>query len=105
MGHIFALSGPSGAGKTTFLRAVTSLAGDAPIRLLPRYTDRPIREGEQEGFEYHFLDHEGFLQRVYANDFIHVEKWGTILGTQHLFLLNFSSWTPSFQRSPCQLLA
>jgi len=73
MGHIYALSGPSGVGKTTFLQ---SLVPASPIKLLPRYTDRPMREGEEEGFEYHFLDHDAFLQKVYANDFIHVEKWG-----------------------------
>lgn len=76
MGHIFALSGPSGVGKTTFLHFIASMSSEPSIKLLPRFTDRPKREGEEEGFEYHFLDHDGFLQKVYANDFIHVEKWG-----------------------------
>lgn len=44
--------------------------------LLPRYTDRPRRDGEEEGFEYYFTSHAGLLQKVFANDFIHIEKWG-----------------------------
>src|SRR3989339_711639 len=75
MGHIFTLSGPSGAGKTSFL---VSLFRDpiTGIVLLPRYTDRPKRDGEDEGFEHYFTTHQGLLQKVFANDFIHIEKWG-----------------------------
>ena len=46
------------------------------IKLIPRYTDRPIREGEIPGFEYYYTSYDGILQKVYANDFIHFEKWG-----------------------------
>lgn len=75
MGRIFALSGPSGAGKTSFL--VSLFRDPAPgLVLLPRYTDRPKRDGEDEGFEHYFTTHQGLLQKVFANDFIHIEKWG-----------------------------
>ncbi len=75
MGRIFALSGPSGAGKTSFL---VSLFQDpvSGVVVLPRFTDRPKRDGEDEGFEHYFTTHQGFLQKVFANDFIHIEKWG-----------------------------
>jgi guanylate kinase len=75
MGRIFTLSGPSGVGKTTFL---TSLFAEKPddLVLLPRYTDRPRREGEDEAFEHYFTSQSGLLQKVFANDFIHIEKWG-----------------------------
>jgi guanylate kinase len=46
------------------------------IVLIPRYTDRPMRDDEEEGFEYYFTSHHGLLQKVYSNDFIHLEKWG-----------------------------
>jgi len=75
MGNVFTLSGPSGVGKTTFLSALFLSAPDDLV-LLPRYTDRPRREGEDEGFEYYFTSHFGLLQKVFANDFIHIEKWG-----------------------------
>lgn len=75
MGKLFVLSGPSGVGKTTFL---TALFQERPtdLVLIPRYTDRPKRSGEDEGFEHYFVSHGELLQKVFANDFIHIEKWG-----------------------------
>lgn len=75
MGRIFTLSGPSGVGKTTFLTALFAAKRDDLV-LLPRYTDRPRRDAEDEGFEHYFTSHSGLLQKVFANDFIHIEKWG-----------------------------
>jgi guanylate kinase len=77
MGNIFVLSGASSVGKTTFLKAIRNLYGSDTLRIIPRYTERPKRPGEEEGFEYHFLSHRDFLQKVYAHDFIHVERWGS----------------------------
>jgi len=76
MGRIFTLSGPSGVGKTTFLHELFKAVDKDNLRPLPRYTDRPRRENEEEGFEYYFTSHQGVLQKVFANDFIHIEKWG-----------------------------
>lgn len=76
MGKIFTISGPSGVGKTTFLQQLFKLVDKDELVLIPRYTDRPIRDDEEEGFEYYFTSHNGLLQKVYANDFIHLEKWG-----------------------------
>lgn len=75
MGRIFTLSGPSGVGKTTFLTALFATQA-ADLVLLPRFTDRPRRDNEDEGFEHYFTSHSGLLQKVFANDFIHIEKWG-----------------------------
>jgi guanylate kinase len=75
LGRIFTLSGPSGVGKTTFLTALFAVR-PSDLVLLPRFTDRPRRDGEDEGFEHFFTSHSGLLQKVFANDFIHVEKWG-----------------------------
>lgn len=76
MGQIYTLSGPSGVGKTAFLQMLLAETGRSELQLLPRYTDRPRREGESEGFEYFYTSHDGILQKVFANDFIHIEKWG-----------------------------
>jgi guanylate kinase len=76
MGKIFTISGPSGVGKTTFFQQLFKKVDGNEIVLIPRYTDRPIREDEVEGFEYYFTSHDGLLQKVYSNDFIHLEKWG-----------------------------
>ncbi|SJZ32032.1 nucleoside-triphosphatase [Sediminibacterium ginsengisoli] len=76
MGKIITLSGPSGVGKTTLFYLIETKLKQEKIKLIPRYTNRPIRKGEQEGFEYHFVTHDGLLQKVLENDFIHFEKWG-----------------------------
>jgi hypothetical protein len=76
MGHIYLLSGASGVGKTTFLQEVRKRYSPSQLRVIPRHTERPQRPSEEDDFEYHFLSHRDFLSKVYANDFIHVERWG-----------------------------
>lgn len=76
MGKIFTICGPSGVGKTTFLQHLYKIIDKKDIILIPRYTDRPIRDDENPGFEYIFTSHSGLLHKVYSNDFIHLEKWG-----------------------------
>ena len=76
MGHIFLLSGASGVGKTTFLHEIRGLYGPDKLRIIPRHTERPQRPNEEDDFEYHFMTHRDFLSKVYANDFIHAERWG-----------------------------
>ncbi|MBN2267687.1 MAG: hypothetical protein JW725_05130 [Candidatus Babeliaceae bacterium] len=76
MGKIFVLNGPSGVGKTTFLKELLSQNDTRNIHLLPRYTNRPPRLNEKEGFEYLFTTFQDMLKKLYANDIIHIEKWG-----------------------------
>jgi len=46
------------------------------------YTTRPMREGEMEGREYHFIDRQEFAQRVKDGDFIaYTEFNGELYGT------------------------
>ena len=74
MGHIYALCGCSGVGKTTFLNILFS-TDPLNLQLIVRTTGRSKRRGEKEGFDYHFLSREGFLQKIFANDLIHVEQY------------------------------
>ncbi len=76
MGTIYTLSGPSGVGKTSLLLEARERLASSRIQLIPRYTDRPRRRDEIEGLEYYFTSHQGMLQKLFANDFIHIEKWG-----------------------------
>jgi len=78
MGYVIALSGPSGVGKTTFLQELFSEENSVSdkILILPRYTTRPKRNQEEEGFEYHFISHLNMLERIFDNQFVHFEKWG-----------------------------
>ena len=57
-GLMFILSSPSGAGKTTISRML--LGGDAAISLSVSATTRPIRPGEVDGKDYHFVSQKAF---------------------------------------------
>jgi guanylate kinase len=74
------ISGPSGAGKTTFVRLL--LERHADLRFSVSATTRARRDGEQNGREYHFLDAAEFERRVQAGQFLeHAEVHGSRYGT------------------------
>src|SRR3546814_8892772 len=66
-GPLFVLSSPSGAGKTTIARML--LAQDEGISLSVSATTRPIREGELEGRDYHFVIDAEFDRMVESGQF------------------------------------
>lgn len=55
MGHIFYLMGKSSSGKDTIYRKLLAREELGLKRVVP-YTTRPIREGEEHGKEYFFID-------------------------------------------------
>ncbi|MEN9926131.1 MAG: hypothetical protein RL268_2257, partial [Pseudomonadota bacterium] len=57
-GLMFILSSPSGAGKTTISRML--LERDPDITLSVSATTRPMRAGEVDGKDYHFVSQEQF---------------------------------------------
>src|SRR5690554_4356908 len=70
-GSLFVVSAPSGAGKTSLVRA---LLGELPnLRLSVSCTTRPARPGEVNGVDYEFLDRDEFIRRRDAGDFLEWE--------------------------------
>ena len=63
---MFILSSPSGAGKTTISHML--LQGDAEINLSVSATTRPIRPGEVDGKDYHFVSQAEFDRMVEADE-------------------------------------
>ena len=61
-GLMFILSSPSGAGKTTIARMLRE--EDEGIALSVSVTTRPIRPGEVDGRDYHFVSQERFAAMV-----------------------------------------
>ncbi len=61
-GHLFIVSAPSGAGKTTLCRALLRRFPD--IRYSVSYTTRSPRKGEQEGVDYCFISDEEFRKGI-----------------------------------------
>lgn len=78
-GLLCVVSGPSGSGKTTLCRAACAAEG---AHYSISATTRPIRPGEENGRDYHFLTEEDFLQRVEAGAFLeHASVFGRHYGT------------------------
>ena len=78
-GLLGVVSGPSGSGKTTLCRAA-GRAENAHYSISA--TTRPIRPGEVDGRDYHFLTEEDFLRRVELGEFLeHATVFGRHYGT------------------------
>jgi guanylate kinase len=77
---VFVITGPSGVGKGTLIRALFDRIPE--LGLSVSATTRPPRPGEQHGRHYHFLDREEFDRRVAAGDFVESAEYsGNRYGT------------------------
>jgi guanylate kinase len=65
---VFVVTGPSGAGKGTLIRALLTRVPD--LELAISATTREQRAGEQDGREYWFVSDEEFDRRVAAGEFL-----------------------------------
>ncbi len=77
-GVLFVLSSPSGAGKSTIAKRI--LAADQGIGLSVSATTRPIRPGEVDGKDYHFVDLERFREMVANDEFL---EWAHVFGHRY----------------------
>ncbi|HEY0043368.1 MAG TPA: guanylate kinase [Allosphingosinicella sp.] len=77
-GLLFVLSSPSGAGKSTIARMI--LAADDDIGLSVSATTRPIRAGETNGTDYHFVTNDEFDKLVASGAFL---EWAHVFGHRY----------------------
>ena len=77
-GLLFVLSSPSGAGKSTIARML--LEADDGVAMSVSATTRPIRPGEVDGRDYHFVDDAGFESLVAAGEFL---EWAYVFGHRY----------------------
>ena len=61
-GLLIVLSSPSGAGKSTISRML--LDADKEVTMSVSATTRPMRPGETDGVDYHFVDEAGFDRMI-----------------------------------------
>ena len=72
-GILFVVSAPSGAGKTTLVKA--ALDADADLSLSVSCTTRTPRAGERDGRDYFFVDQTEFASRRDGGDFV---EWAQV---------------------------
>ena len=79
-GILYVISAPSGAGKTSMVKAL--LKANSSIRLSVSYTTRAPRPGENEGRDYHFVSREQFEAMLANQEFLEsAEVYGNYYGT------------------------
>src|SRR5918999_2098743 len=79
-GRLFVISGPSGAGKGTVVRALMRRRPD--LWLSVSATTRPARRGERHGFDYDFISVPEFLGLRDRGGFLEwAEVYGNYYGT------------------------
>lgn len=80
MSLVFVITGPSGVGKGTLIRALRERLPE--LELAVSATTRDPRPGEQDGLDYHFLTDEEFERRVQVGEFVeHARYSGRRYGT------------------------
>lgn len=77
-GVLFVLSSPSGAGKSTIARML--LDAEPGLEMSVSATTRPIRPGEVDGRDYHFVSLDRFREMVADNQFL---EWAHVFGHRY----------------------
>ena len=77
-GVLFVLSSPSGAGKSTIAKMLREDQPDLVVSVSS--TTRPIRPGEVDGVDYHFVDLERFRAMVANHEFL---EWAHVFGHRY----------------------
>jgi guanylate kinase len=83
-GHLYVIAAPSGAGKTSLVKAL--MEGDRGLQFSVSYTTRPPRPTEVDGRDYHFVSAAKFARMAAAGEFLEHARvfdhsYGTALAT------------------------
>ena len=77
-GLLYVLSSPSGAGKSTIARML--MASDDGVAMSVSATTRPIRPGETDGEDYHFVSDARFDEMIAQGAFL---EWAHVFGHRY----------------------
>jgi guanylate kinase len=84
-GRLIVISAPSGAGKTSLVKAL--LAGEPQLRLSVSHTTRQRRPTEEDGREYHFVTVPEFQRLIAAGAFLEYARvFDNFYGTAREFV-------------------
>ncbi|MDQ2076745.1 guanylate kinase [Marinimicrobium sp. ABcell2] len=86
-GILYTVSAPSGAGKTSLVNALVQSNPEVCVSV--SHTTRPIRPGEKEGVNYHFVSHDQFEAMLQENAFLeHARVFKNLYGTSRQWVLD-----------------
>lgn len=84
-GTLYVISAPSGAGKTSLVAAM--LEQDGQLCVSVSHTTRPMRAGEEDGVNYHFVSRDEFEGMIARGDFLeHADVFGNYYGTSQVWV-------------------
>ena len=86
MSKIFYLMGKSASGKDTIYKEIKEKLPE--LKTIVIYTTRPIREGEREGVEYHFVNEEKLQELQEAGKVIELRAYNTVHGVWKYFTVD-----------------
>ncbi|TGD72753.1 guanylate kinase [Mangrovimicrobium sediminis] len=79
-GTLYTVSAPSGAGKTSLVHALVE--SSSTLRVSVSHTTRPMRPGETDGVDYHFVEKAEFAAMLERTEFLeHAQVFGNLYGT------------------------
>ena len=79
-GQLYVISAPSGAGKTSLIKALREQITDLGLSI--SHTTRPMRPGEVDGQHYHFVSKSTFESMIAEGAFVeHALVFGNYYGT------------------------
>ncbi len=90
-GHLFVVSAPSGAGKSSLIKALLTRHSceQKPLKVSVSHTTREPRPGENDGEHYHFVAHSAFESLIEQGAFFEYAKvFDQYYGTSRLAIEN-----------------
>ncbi len=87
MAKIFIIMGKSATGKDTIYKRLLEQK-EINLKRVVMYTTRPIRNGETDGVEYHFVNVETLNELKKQNKIIEHRFYNTTQGIWHYFTVN-----------------
>lgn len=85
-GTLYTVSAPSGAGKTSLVAALVKSNPEVCVSI--SHTTRPMRPGEKDGVNYHFVDHTTFENMLEEGAFLeHARVFKNLYGTSQQWVV------------------
>jgi len=84
-GTLYTVSAPSGAGKTSLVKAL--IESCPRLKVSVSHTTRPMRPAEVDGVNYHFVSEEAFAAMLENTEFLeHARVFGNLYGTSAVWV-------------------